>query len=45
MYKAQVKLCIEAPDSIIINREEVYNTDQEENVLSSTNLMEESIDD
>ena len=44
MYKVQVKLCIEAPDSIIINREEVHYTDQEENVLSSTTLLEESID-
>ncbi len=34
--KAQVKLDIEAPEDVTINREEVYKKDQIGNVLSST---------
>jgi carbon storage regulator len=33
--KGQVKLGIEAPKDVTINREEVYKEDQEGNVLSS----------
>jgi Carbon storage regulator (could also regulate swarming and quorum sensing) len=37
--KAQVKLGIEAPESVTINREEVYKEDQVGNVLSSNSSV------